>query len=134
MSAVDDICHERLDKNATKFTQAQILVLKDIAFQIVYILDPRNQRKRGFFSGLWTEFKEQTPLKQLALVSGGVLALFAIVGGLYAGGQQAVTWWSQINKADKIQAQQNTAVPAPAPRPTSSSHPLPTPQPTPSSK
>jgi hypothetical protein len=92
MSAIDDICHERL-KSGTKFTPAQILVLKDIAFQIVYILDQRNNRHQGFFSALWAEFKQLSPLKKLGLVSGIVLTIFGIVGGAHAGYQQFTVWW-----------------------------------------
>jgi len=92
MSAIDDICHERL-KSGTKFSPAQVLVLKDIAFQIVYILDERNNRRQGFLGALWADFYQLSPLKKLGLLSGVVLTLFGIVGGANAGYQQFASWW-----------------------------------------
>ncbi len=105
MSAIDDICHERL-KSGTKFTPAQILVLKDIAFQIVYILDQRHNRRPHFLPALWTDFKQQSPLKKLGLVSGILLAIFGIFGGANAGYRQFTAWWAstQFSKVGKFVA------------------------------
>lgn len=105
MSAIDDICQKHQKANATKFSTSQIIVLKDIAFAMVYILDPKNNKDQGFFQRLWVEFKTQSPLKQIALIAGAIATLAAAVTGVYSGVQSI----SHIvdsrfgRKSDKIQ-------------------------------
>ncbi|MCP2219917.1 hypothetical protein [Bradyrhizobium elkanii] len=127
MSAIDDICRERLEKpkNANRFTNQQVLVLKDIAFQIVYILDARHQRRTGFFGGVWSEFKKESGLKKLALLGGGILTVFAIIGGAYAGWAQVNNVvWPPAKKEDKVLTKPPTAAASPAaPQPTAKQPP-----------
>src|SRR5258708_5031993 len=73
MSAIDDICKTHQGTGAAKFTPAQILIIKDVAFQMVYLLDPKNRPSRSFFKRLWVDWKEQTPLKQIALAVGALV-------------------------------------------------------------
>ena len=43
MSAIDQICKQHGKRNQNCFDKAQVEVLKDIAFQIVYTLDRSNR-------------------------------------------------------------------------------------------
>jgi hypothetical protein len=106
MSAIDDICTKHQKANSTKFTSSQIVILKDIAFAMVYILDPKNNKSQGFTKRLWTEFKEQGPLKQIGLTAGAMATLAAAIGGIYTAVQTARPYVEPyiFGKSDKLQA------------------------------
>jgi len=89
MSAIDDICKTHQGGGQTKFSASQILILKDIVFQVVYVLDPKNRSTKGFFKRLLGDWKEQSPLKQISLAVATVVFLAAAIAGVV---QAADTW------------------------------------------
>jgi hypothetical protein len=105
MSAIDDICKTHQSNGTPKFTAAQMLILKDIAFAMIYILDPKNQGNRSFLKRLIADFKEQSPLKQIGLLFGALATLAAAAGGLYGAYQKASPWLEAVfsGRSDKIQ-------------------------------
>jgi hypothetical protein len=118
MSAIDDICKTHQNNGSATFNAAQMLILKDIAFAMIYILDPKTQVKQSFFKRLVSEFKEQSPLKQIGLVAGAMATIAAAAGGVYAGYQKAMPWIEAtvLAKADKVQSKA-AETGATAPRP-----------------
>jgi hypothetical protein len=85
MSAIDDICKTHQGVGKEKFTAAQIVILKDIVFHVIYVLDTRNRPSRGFFKRLLEEFRAQTPIKQIGIAFAVITVLagagVSIVGG-----------------------------------------------------
>jgi hypothetical protein len=64
-----------------RFQNHEIDVLKDVAFQIVYVLDAMTQSPKGFRHSLWQEFKRASAMKKV-----GVLATtLAFIGGAMLG-------------------------------------------------
>jgi hypothetical protein len=87
MSAIDDICDKHRGGGAAAcFNKNQILVIKDIAFHIAYILDPKNQPPRG----LWNSIRQGWKETAFAGKVGIVLATLTIIGMIWAGG---LTLW-----------------------------------------
>lgn len=80
MAAVESICAKH---RATKdvFSYAQMNIIKDIAFQIVHIVDPVNKPPRGFFSVLWAEWKSKSPIGKLGSGFAVITAITALFGG-----------------------------------------------------
>ncbi len=113
MSAIDDICEQHQKANAAKFTPNQIIVLKDIAFAMVYILDPKSQKNQSFSKRLFLEFKEQSPLKQVGLVAGTIATLAAAIGGIYGGVHTIFTYYmtSDSERQTSIHSTEKTNVP-----------------------
>ena len=70
-----------------RFETKEIEVIKDVAFQIVYMLDPSNRPARGFFA-LWRDFKTLSALQKAGAI-GGVLAF---LGGAIGG---SITLWEK---------------------------------------
>jgi hypothetical protein len=89
MSAIDDICKVHQGGGPSKFTASQILILKDIVFQVVYVLDPKNRSTKGFFRRLLVDWKEQSPLKQISLAAATVVFVAAAIAGVV---QATDTW------------------------------------------
>ena len=69
MSAIDDICKKHQGTGRDRFTAAQILILKEIIFQVIYVVDTRNRPAQGFLRSLWSDFKAQSPLKQVGIAT-----------------------------------------------------------------
>jgi hypothetical protein len=85
MSAIDDICKTHQGTGKEKFSAAQINILKDIIFHVIYVLDTRNRPSRGFFRRLLDEFWALTPMKQIGISVATITVLgsagVSIVGG-----------------------------------------------------
>lgn len=102
VSAIDDICVKRKGDGQAVFTSKQISVIKDVAFQIVYILDKRNHPS-GVFSRSAASFKDASLTTQIGIV-GGILG---IIASLYAGYKFAqpmlpsvtISWEAQADSA-----------------------------------
>lgn len=65
--AIDGII-EKHHRGEAPFSDVQVDVLKDIAFQIAYITDPLNTPNKGFFGRLVSEFNEQTATEKVKTV------------------------------------------------------------------
>jgi hypothetical protein len=77
--AIDKACEEH--KNP--FSPRQREMLKDVVFQVVYILDPRNREPKGFCRKLAAEWRELTLLKKIATAAAtAVFLATAILGAL----------------------------------------------------
>jgi hypothetical protein len=74
MFSIDSTLKEQKQKGC-RFEEAEIEVLRSIALQIVYLLDPLNRPRRGFIRGVWSEFLEQTYLKRASIIATVVVAL-----------------------------------------------------------
>jgi hypothetical protein len=88
------------------FETAEIELIKDVAFEIVYILDPGNRPARGFFSVLWREFKTLGPTRKIATIGALIVFLLAAIGG-------AITIWDRIVKPIITTEKGQLAEPAP---------------------
>jgi hypothetical protein len=64
-----------------RFHSHEIEVLKDISFQIVYVLDAMTQSPKGFRKALWHEFKRASPMKKIGAVGAVLLFLGGALGG-----------------------------------------------------
>jgi hypothetical protein len=73
MSAIDDICKT----HPKAFTGPQIAILKDVSFQLIYILDTRNRPPKSFLKRLFEEFRNQSPMKQIGISFSVLKVLFA---------------------------------------------------------
>lgn len=94
MSAIDDICEKSRNGGASAYNQKQIRVLKDIAFQIVYILDKRNQPPRGLVPATISYYKRTTAFNKIAILAGVV----TIMAGLLAYGEKGIQLIGWISK------------------------------------
>jgi hypothetical protein len=103
MSNIDDICKNVATSNRPPFTAAQMEVLKDISFRIVYILDPLNRPQKSFFGGLKREFSEKSPMEKLGYVVKAALFIIPFFGGVYHFGQKAYDFVVENNGAITIQ-------------------------------
>ena len=89
MSAIDDICKKRQGTGKERFSAAQILILKDIIFHVLFVLDTRNRPAEGFLRSLWCDFLAQTPIKRVTIVFAFVTAL---AGTTYSAFSATKTW------------------------------------------
>jgi hypothetical protein len=64
-----------------RFEEKEINVIKDVSFDIVYILDPKNRPATGFIGPAWDEFKGLSALKKI----GAAVAVFAFIGAVITG-------------------------------------------------
>lgn len=71
-----------------RFEQKEIEVIKDVAFQIVYTLDPSNRPAHGF-RAVWREFKALSALQKLSAV--GTVLTFLV--GMILG---SITVWEKV--------------------------------------
>lgn len=90
------------------FTSAQMTIIKDIAFQIVYVLDPANRRPRGFFRAIWTEWLALSALTKI----GSIVALIGTLGAAIVGG---VKGWKEVEPMIWPSAPSSPTQPPPAP-------------------
>jgi len=75
-----------------RFRQHEIEVLKDISFQIIYVLDAINQPKRGFRKTLWQEFKKASAIEKLKVLA-VLVTIGTFIGGVIAGSATVVKPW-----------------------------------------
>jgi hypothetical protein len=64
-----------------RFAEAEINVIKDVAFEIVYILDPKNRPATGFFRKGYEEFKALSVFGKI----GAIVAVLLFIGGMASG-------------------------------------------------
>ena len=74
VSAIDDICAKRKDEIGVGFTKNQVIVIKDIIFHVLYILDQENHPPGNVFSSKWKEFRDLNIGAQIGVI-GGILAI-----------------------------------------------------------
>ena len=97
MSAVDDICKKHAVGGNKGFTPTQTWIVKDIAYQIVYILDPLNQpQKVGFLQSLLTEWKEKTAFGKIKIIFSTILILIPFSLGTFELVKKGVPIWEAI--------------------------------------
>lgn len=95
VSAIDEIC----DASGSKpFSDEQVIALKDIAFRIVYIMDPLNKRQKSFIKRLWYEFKNKSAMEQIATIFSVCTVAAMAVTGLWTWGDNLYSRW--IKNAD----------------------------------
>jgi hypothetical protein len=90
-----------------RFEGAEIELIKDVAFDIVYTLDPSNRPARGFLAVLWREFKVLGAIQKIAAVSALIVSLLAAIGG-------SITVWEKIVRPIIATEQARSAEPAPS--------------------
>jgi hypothetical protein len=67
------------------FTKAQMTIIKDIAFQIVYLTDPVNRQKPDFIKAIYSDWWELGALKKVGtLATASAFAASAIIGSIVA--------------------------------------------------
>lgn len=77
MSAIEDICEKHKgEAQESVFSNRQISVLKDISYQIVHILDGRNEVRRSFLGVQFKKFREADIHKQIGIIA-------TLLGGIY---------------------------------------------------
>lgn len=74
---IDDLCAKKKRNGSATFTAEQVHVLKDIAFQIVYVLDSESRTPRTLPGKLRREFSQ---LSLMAKISAGAAALAFLLG------------------------------------------------------
>jgi hypothetical protein len=130
MAAIDDSCKTHTASRASGFNAPQLAIIKDIAFQIVYVLHPLNKTQpKGFFRSLWAEWKQKSPMTKIGIVIGVIVFLATSISGIYHFGSDAWSWWN-------AKQAQESAKPAPKPDGNKSASPStatqsPTPAPSP---
>jgi hypothetical protein len=93
-----------------KFEVAEIELIRDVAFAIVYTLDPSNRPARGFFADLWRDFKALGAMQRIAAVGAVILFLLGAIGG-------SITVWEKMIRpivaAERVQpAEPASPIPA----------------------
>lgn len=115
MSSIDDICAAAKGSNGkVPFNDAQITILKDISYRIVYILDPSNKKKRGFFRRLLGEFKDQKLFEKLRTIIMVVGALGAAATALYTWYNWGSSWFNDHWKSAPATSAASASKEAPA--------------------
>lgn len=88
--AIDEICKQNRAKGQDCFSAQQIRVLKDIAFNLVHILDPKMRTPNGFVQRLWNDYKALGPIKQIGAAVGVVaFVVTAAIGSM--------SFWRDVN-------------------------------------
>lgn len=87
--AVDSICADHIGGRDVGFNDKQVAILKEIAFHVYYVTDPRNRPCTGFWRRAWREFRDTDIAGKAATIA----ALIAIIGGLAAG---AIFLWETL--------------------------------------
>lgn len=107
MSAIDSICEERQGAAVKPlFSPAQLDIIKDVSFHIVYILHHKPEKKIGMFRAIWNDYCGQGPIKMITLGFGAIGFLLLALGFVVvqtqnyrAGGLEAV-WSSFFSNKD----------------------------------
>lgn len=81
MDAIDDICAAEKPGERTAFTIKQVDILKDVAFQIVFLLDPANQPPKSRWGRLRQSWRSLEPGDKWTI---GVAILTLFAGCLYS--------------------------------------------------
>lgn len=63
-------------------SHAQIAVIKEISYRIVYIMDPMNKPKKGFFRKLFAEWQEQGAMDKIKTAVAVAVFVVGIFGGV----------------------------------------------------
>jgi hypothetical protein len=101
-NAVESCCAAANESRAT-FNKAQITALSELAFQIVYVIDARNKRARGFRKFLY-EFNSLSAIAKLTTLVLLVGALYGFINGIIDLGKKGYGFYNQFSA---------TAAPAP---------------------
>lgn len=83
-SAIDDFCKGPKGASGQAFTAKQVIILKDIAYHIVYLLGPRSPEPKGFIRSFCLEWKALSAMKKISAI-GAVVLFFLTVGGAAIG-------------------------------------------------
>jgi hypothetical protein len=88
-----------------RFQADEINVIKDVAFEIVYILDPQNRAPTRFVPKVWAEFKSLSAIGKVS----AVVAILVFLGGATVGAVElAEKSYSLYERAFKSEAPSST--------------------------
>jgi hypothetical protein len=104
MFAIDRALEHQKDH---RFKQAEIEVLKDITFQIVYALDGVNHPQKSFRATLWTEFKRSSAMDKVKAIAAVGTFIAALVIGTLSFNRDYVRPYFSAPSAQSIPAMPN---------------------------
>jgi hypothetical protein len=80
MSHIDGICEKHKANGRSPFTNGQLLIIRDISWAIVAVLDKKSQPPKGFFRRSWREFGALNIAMKITTVV-GVIAIMSFLYG-----------------------------------------------------
>ena len=78
------------------FSAAQMLILKDVCYNIVHVLDQKNNQHIGFFRSLWNEWRAKSPFTKISLAVGVLVFITPIVSGWYRIAEPYLSYISHV--------------------------------------
>jgi hypothetical protein len=125
----DELMHA-VDRSLSKhqghrFAEAEIGVIKDVAFDIVYILDPKNH-PQGFVRRACAEFKELGALGKITAVVGVLLFFGGVITGTVDLTKNGIELWRMTFGSEaKSNVENAQSTPAASDQPPAVPQPLP---------
>src|SRR5262245_20607717 len=65
MYQIEDAVRERRGNSKAPFTDTQLLILKDVAFKVMFLMAHGRPQPAGFFRRSWAEWSEKSPLNKV---------------------------------------------------------------------
>lgn len=109
-----------------RFAEKEIAVIKDVAFAIVYILDPKNRQAKGLLGRGLEEFKAISVFGKITAIAAVLAFLGGAANGAVEFAQKSYELWQRLFRSEVTSVSAPVAPPAaPAPPPAATPSPAP---------